>query len=73
MDDDAVLTVVANEAEAEVLGSRLREAGIDSTHRQTNFGAGAWDASAPQSGPQEILVAATDLNAARELLASFNA
>ena len=37
----------------------------------TDLGAGAWDASAPQSGPQEILVAATDLEAAREVLAAF--
>ena len=72
MRDNVPLTVVSTEAEAEVICGRLREAGIACTHKQTDFGAGAWDASAPYAGPREILVAAEDLDAAREVLAGVS-
>jgi hypothetical protein len=68
-DDRVVLTVVADETEAELVGGLLRSAGIEYGYRDTdpidtpleNFIA---------TGPREILVRPSDLEAARELLAA---
>jgi putative signal transducing protein len=64
------LTVVANELEAEMVRSLLSTAGIDSMQRYTDYGAGAYDGMPTGGGPREILVHASDLEAARELVPS---
>ena len=66
-DELVVVEVVGNEPEAELLCSLLRSAGISCAHRQSNYGAGASDGM-PGGGPQEILVRATDMESAREVL-----
>ena len=62
------LTVVANEAEAEMVRALLATEGIESMQRTTDFAAGALDGWAA-GGAREILVHAGDLEAARELVA----
>jgi hypothetical protein len=62
------LTVVANPAEAELVRSLLETEGIDSLVKQTDFGAGAMDGYS--GGQQEVLVSASDLQAARALIAA---
>jgi hypothetical protein len=61
------LTVVGNEIEAETICGLLRTEGIACDHRQTDMGAGAWEATG-SGGPREILVEAGDLERARELI-----
>jgi hypothetical protein len=66
-DDTVVLRVVSGESEAEVVCGLLRSAGIDCAHRDTE----AIDSPVEDfiaAGPQEILVHAADLDAAKELL-----
>ena len=71
MSDDLVrLTVVANELEAEMVRSLLATNGIESMQRYTNFAAGAFDGMPSGGGPRAILVRASDLDAARELVGS---
>ena len=68
-DDAVVLRVVSGESEAEVVCGLLRSAGIDCAHRDTE----AIDSPLEDfiaAGPQEILVHAADLDAAKELLAA---
>lgn len=67
MDELVVVDVVATEGEAELLSNVLRDAGIDASYRLSNFGAGASDGM-PTGGPQEVIVRAEDLAAAREVL-----
>ena len=67
MDELVVVKVVGTEPEAELLSGLLRSAGIESTRRQTNVGAGAADGW-PGGGPHEIVVRAQDLDDAREIL-----
>jgi hypothetical protein len=62
------LTVVPNEPEAETIRALLSTEGIESLQRPTDFGAGAFDGWSP-GGPREVLVSATDLERARELIA----
>jgi hypothetical protein len=61
------LTVVGEEIEAEVICGLLRTEGIACNNRQTDMGAGAWEATG-SGGPREILVAPSDLERARELI-----
>jgi hypothetical protein len=61
------VTVVRNEAEAEVVCGMLRSNGIACGYEQTNFGAGAADGF-PRGGALEIFVADGDERRARELL-----
>jgi hypothetical protein len=61
------LTVVGDELEAAALCGLLRTEGIACTDRQTDMGAGAWEATG-SGGPREILVAPGDLERARELI-----
>ena len=68
----ARLTVVRNEAEADLLLTALRDAGFACTQRLTNFGAGATDGVAI-GGAREILVAAAELSEARMALAELEA
>lgn len=71
MSDDVVqLTIVSNELEAEMVRSLLATAGIESMQRYTDFAAGALDGMPSGAGPRAILVHASDLEAARELLGS---
>jgi Putative prokaryotic signal transducing protein len=63
------LTVVSNELEAEMVRSLLSTAGIESLQRYTDLAAGAFDGMPTSGGPREILVHASDLDAARELVA----
>jgi hypothetical protein len=68
MDEPVVITVVPTEQEADVISGLLQSAGIESLARQTNVGAGASD-GLTGIGPYEVVVAAGDAAAARELLA----
>jgi hypothetical protein len=67
MDELVVVEVVGTEPEAELLSSLLRSAGIKSTRRVTNLGAGAADGLSV-GGPQEVLVRREDEQLAREIL-----
>jgi hypothetical protein len=67
MDELVVVEVVATEGEAALLSSLLRDAGIKSTYRLSNYGAGASDGM-PTGGPQEVPVRKDDLESAREIL-----
>jgi hypothetical protein len=63
------LTVVSSEPEADVVCGLLRSAGTECAYRDTE----AIDSSLEEftaAGPREILVRASDLDAARELLAN---
>ena len=62
------LTVVGDEIEAETICGLLRTEGIACNHRRTDMGAGAWEATG-SGGPREILVAPSDLERSRELIA----
>jgi hypothetical protein len=64
----ARLTVVANEAEAELIRSLLRTEGIESVQQKTAYGAGATDALGA-GGAREVLVRADDLERAQALIA----
>jgi hypothetical protein len=61
------LTIVANEPLAETIRALLATEGIESLQRPTDFAAGAFDGWSA-GGPREILVAAGDLERARELV-----
>ena len=61
------LTVVGDEIEAEAICGLLRTEGIACDQRQTDMGAGAWEATG-SGGPREILVESADLERARELI-----
>jgi hypothetical protein len=66
--EGVVLTVVSSGPEADVVCGLLRSAGIDCAYRDTE----AIDSSLEEftaDGPREILVRASDLDTARELLA----
>lgn len=68
-DDAVVLKVVSGESEAQIVCGLLRSSGIECAYRDTE----AIDSSLEDfmaAGPQEILVHAADLEAAKELLAA---
>ena len=63
------MTVVSGGPEADVVCGLLQSAGIDCAYRDTE----AIDSSLEEftaAGPREILVRASDLDAAREVIAS---
>ena len=67
MDDTAVVKVVSGESEAELVCGLLRSAGIECGYRDTE----AVDSQFEEfiaSGPREILVHRSDLEAARALV-----
>jgi hypothetical protein len=68
VEDLVVVTVAPNETEAEIICGLLRSEGIECSYRQTNVGAGAFDGM--PGGSQEVIVAADDLQRAREVLAA---
>ena len=67
MDGGVVLTTVSDEMEAEVVCGMLRAAGIECGHRVTEATDSAFEGIAAD-GPREILVHATELEAARAVL-----
>jgi hypothetical protein len=67
-----VIEVVGTEQEADLICGLLRTADIECLVRHTNLGAGASDGLSVV-GPYEVAVAAQDLEAAREILASRGA
>lgn len=67
--EGVVLTVVSGAPEADIVCGLLRTAGIDCAYRDTE----AIDSPIEdfiEAGPVEVLVPASDLDAARELLAA---
>jgi Putative prokaryotic signal transducing protein len=67
--EEVVVTVVSGETEAEVTCGLLRSAGIECAYRDTE----AIDSPIEDfiaAGPREIVVRASDLDAAREVLAA---
>jgi hypothetical protein len=67
--ETVVLTVVSGGSEAEVVCGLLRSAGIECAYRDTD----AIDSSLEDfmsAGPREVVVRASDLQAAQELLAA---
>jgi hypothetical protein len=68
LDDPVVVTVVADETEAELVCGLLRSGGFECGYRDTE----AVDSALEEftaAGPREIIVRETDLEAARTLLA----
>lgn len=65
--DEVVVSVVANESEADVVCGLLRSAGIECAYRETEKIDSLLEDFTP-SGPREILVRASDVDAARALL-----
>lgn len=61
------MSVVANESEADVVCGLLRSAGIECAYRETEKIDSLLEDFTP-SGPREILVRASDVDAARALL-----
>ena len=70
MADPVRVTIVPNEVAADVVCTFLRAEGIKCGHRVTNMGAGGWDGVPNVGGAREVLVDPTDLEIAREALAS---
>ena len=66
--DEVVVKVVSGETEAEIACGLLRSAGIECGYRDTDAIDDPYE-DFGTSGPREILVHATDADAARELLA----
>jgi hypothetical protein len=63
------LTVVGSDVEAEMVCGLLRSNGIRCSYRKTNDGAAIGNASGvSMTGPTEVLVDDSDLDAARALL-----
>ena len=67
MENTVVLKVVSDEAEAEIVCGLLRSAGIECGYRDTEAIESALE-DFTAAGPREILVHASDLEAARALL-----
>jgi hypothetical protein len=61
------VAIVSNDVEAEVACGLLRTNGIKSAYRKTDIAYSAWEATG-QGGPTAILVAAEDVDRAKELL-----
>jgi len=64
------LTIVPNEAEAEILCGMLRDRNIKCGYRKSDM-AGAWTVGFAAGGPTEVLVAEADLPAAKKLVAEL--
>jgi hypothetical protein len=62
------LTVVHDEAEAEMVCGLLRSNGVECSYRKTDLAAGAWTGGFARGGPIELLVHEEDIVTARELL-----
>jgi hypothetical protein len=66
---DVVLTVVPDEAEAEMICGMLAANGVRSWYQQTNQGAALWTGAVATVGPIQVLVDSDDIGIARKLLA----
>ena len=66
--DEVVVTVVSGESEADVVCGLLRSVGIECAYRETEAIDSLLEDFTP-AGPREIVVRASDLDAARALLA----
>ena len=66
----ATLTIVHDEAEAEMLCGLLRANGIECGYRKTDVAAGAWTSGFAGGGPIEVLLDERDLPTARELVSA---
>jgi hypothetical protein len=66
--DTVVLTVVASEQEAEIVCGLLRSAGLDCSYRDTEAVDSLLE-EFTESGPHEILVLRSELEAAQVVLA----
>jgi hypothetical protein len=66
-DEGVVLTVVSGEPEAQILCGLLESNGIDCAYRDTQAIDDPYE-DYTESGPREILVLESDLEAARELI-----
>ena len=64
---EVVVTVVSSESEADVVCGLLRSAGIECAYRETEAIDSLLEDFTP-AGPREIVIRASDLEAARELL-----
>lgn len=64
------LTIVHDEAEAEMLCGLLRANGLECGYRKTDVAAGAWTSGFATGGPIEVLVDERDLTTARELVSA---
>jgi hypothetical protein len=62
------LTVVHDEAEAEMVCGLLRANGIECSYRKTDLAAGTWTGGFARGGPIELRVNEEDLVTARGLL-----
>jgi hypothetical protein len=67
MSELVAVTVVPNEAEADLVCGMLQANVVACRFRQTDFGAGSMDGM--PGGPQQILVQESDVDRARDLLA----
>ena len=69
MEEPAVLDVVPTQAEAELVVSLLRSAGVECAHRISSEAAGAFGQTGGM-GPYEILVHGDDVETARDVLSA---
>lgn len=70
MGEEARVTVVSNDVEAEMVCGLLRSVGIECYFRKTDLGAGYTGGMLSTAGPTEVIVHTPDLEFARELLAA---
>jgi hypothetical protein len=66
----ATLTIVHDEAEAEMLCGLLRANGIECGYRKTDVAAGAWTSGFATGGPIEVFLDERDLATAGELVSA---
>ena len=66
---DVVLTVVADEVEADMVCGLLAANGIRGWYQKTNAGAAVWTGTMATIGPIQVLVSEVDVDEARHLLA----
>jgi Putative prokaryotic signal transducing protein len=68
-DDTAVVKVVSGETEADIVCGLLRSAGIECDYRDTEAIDGPFE-GLTESGPREVFVLKSDLEAARSVVAN---
>ena len=73
MEDLVRVTIVPNELAADLVCSFLRAEGIKCAHRVTNVAAGSLDGVPGMGGAREVVVAESDVDAARAVLVAADA
>lgn len=68
-DDTAVVKVVSGETEADIVCGLLRSAGLECGYRDTEAIDGPFE-GLTESGPREVFVLRSDLEAARTVIAN---